>query len=324
MICDDSEKQSFDRPPWVVGWDTSLQKCFRKFLSAPQVVISPLPRLIDDFFVQLRRELAIGNSGPSAYRKLLGLFTARCDDGDQGRAFEQLNTFGVPNLTEFSAFLRAFKQRVSIVQGTERLFKPSDAIVIEIVRSVASRQYPSLMPTLYPGRLMTTTQPFNTVVEMWAAFEVLTTTKTPVVNGSRFHAISSGGHVTYTSSPSAPTQQARSRDSGIHAQGSSLNPLVIHVADNDADPFCRDDPDWPLRSYEEVYMVTTTFNTPDPPLLTPLLTSVARAQALRALGGHCLNCNGTDYTMKTCNQDFLNTPSPLNPALGQLNDGGHA
>ena len=75
-------------------------------------------------------------------------------------------------------FLRAFKQRVSIVQGTERLFKPSDAMVIEIVCGVVSRQYPSLMPTLYPGRLMATPQPFNEVLEMWAAFEVLATNKT--------------------------------------------------------------------------------------------------------------------------------------------------
>ena len=132
VLCDDSEKQSFDRPPWVVGWDAPLQKCFRKALSAPQVMISPLPRLIDDFFIQLRRELDVDDSGPSAYRKLLSLLTAHFDDGDQGRAFEQLHSFGVPDLTEFSAFLRAFKQRVSIVQGTERLFKPSDAMVIEI------------------------------------------------------------------------------------------------------------------------------------------------------------------------------------------------
>ena len=99
---------------------------------------------------------------------------------------------------------------------------------------------------------------------------------------------------------------------------------MMHVANNDADPFCRGDPDWPLRNYEEVYMVTTTFSTPDPPLLTPLLTSAARAQALRFHGGHCLNCNGTDHSMKSCTQAFLNTSGILNPALGQLNDGGHA
>ena len=51
--------------------------------------------------------------------------------------------------------------------------------------------------------------------------------------------------------------------------------MVMHVANTDADPFCKDDPDWPLRHYEEVYMVTTTFSTPDPPLLTPLLTTAA-------------------------------------------------
>ena len=120
----------------------------------------------------------------------------------------------------------------------------------------------------YPGRLMTTPEPFPTNLEMWAAFEALATNKTPAVNGSCFRAISSGGHVTYTSSPSAPTQQAHSRGSGSHAQCSPLNSLVMHVANNDADPFCRDDPDWPLRNNEEVYMVTTTFSTPDPPLLT--------------------------------------------------------
>ena len=197
-------------------------------------------------------------------------------------------------------------------------------MVIEIVRGVVIRQYPSLMPTLYPGRLMTTPEPFRTVLEMWAAFEVLVTNKTPAVNGSRFRAISSGGHVTYTSSPSASTQQAHSRGSGFHAQGSPLNLLVMHAANNDADPICRVDPDWPLRNYEEVYMVTTTFTTPDPLLLTPLLTSAARAQALRAHGGHCLNCNGTGHSMKSCTQAFLNTSGILNPALGQLNDGGHA
>ena len=138
-LCDDTEKQSFDRPLWVVGWDAPLQKCFRKALSAPQVMKSPLPRLIDDFFVQLRRKMDVDDSGPSAYKKRLSLLTAHFDDGDQGRAFEQLNSFGVPDLTEFSAFLRAFKQRVTIVQGTERLFKPSDAMVIEIVRGVLRR-----------------------------------------------------------------------------------------------------------------------------------------------------------------------------------------
>ncbi len=324
VICDESEKQSFDKPPWVVGWDAPLQKCFRKALSSPSVMASPLPRLIDDFFVQLRQELTIDDTGPSAYKKLLRLLTNHFDDGDQGRAFEQLNTFGVPTDTEFSTFVRAFKERVSVAQGTERVFKPSDAMVIEIVRGTTSKQYPSLMPALYPGPLMTAPQPFTTVATMWSAFEVLATNKTPAVNGQRFHASSSGGFTTYSCSPAAPTQQSHPRGSSTLALGSASNPLVMNVVETSPDPFCANESDWPLRHYEEVYMVSTTFNQQIPPLLTPLLTSSARAQALRDHGGHCLNCNGTDHSMKTCPQDFLNTSGILNPALGQLNDGGQA
>ena len=98
----------------------------------------------------------------------------------------------------------------------------------------------------------------------------------------------------------------------------------MNVAEADRDPFFENESDWPLRHYEELYMVTTTFSTQDPPLLTPLLTSSARAQAIRAHGGHCLNCNGTDHSMQNCPQDFINISGNLNPALGQLNNGGHA
>ena len=72
--------------------------------------------------------------------------------------------------------------------------------------------------------------------------------------------------------------------------------------------------------------MTTIFNPQTPPLLTPLLTSSARAHALCmcAHGGHCLNCNGTDHGMKTRSEGLLNTSGILNPALGKLHDGGHA
>ena len=197
-------------------------------------------------------------------------------------------------------------------------------MVVEIVRGVISSQYPSLMPTSYPGRLMTVSQPFATVAGMWSAFEVLATNETPAINGQGFHVTSSGGHVTYSSSPPLPARHPNTRGSGSHAMGSASNPLIMNVAETDRDPFYEDASDWPLRHYKEVYMVTTTFNTEDPPLLTPLLTSSARAQALRAHGGHFLNCNGTEQSMKTCPQDSFNIFGMLNPALGQLNDGGHA
>ena len=50
VTCDESEKQSFNKPLWVVGCEAPLQKCFRKALSSSQVMVFPLPRLIDGFY----------------------------------------------------------------------------------------------------------------------------------------------------------------------------------------------------------------------------------------------------------------------------------
>ena len=74
----------------------------------------------------------------------------------------------------------------------------------------------------------------------------------------------------------------------------------------------------------QFYMVTTAFSNPDPPLLKPRLTSAARSQGVHTHGRHCLSCNGTDHSMETRTQDFLNTSGILNRALGRRNDGGHA
>ena len=82
---------------------------------------SPVTRLIDDCFVQVVQELGIDGTGPSAFKKLLQLLTNHVDDGDRGRAFQQLHSFGVPSSTDFSTFLRAFKERVSLAQGTEKI-----------------------------------------------------------------------------------------------------------------------------------------------------------------------------------------------------------
>ena len=107
---------------WVKGWEITPHKRFRKALGSPQVMASPLSRLVDDSFVQVVRELDIDGIEPSVFKKLLQLSTNHFDDGDQGRVFEQLNSFGVPSSTDLSTFLRAFKECVSLAQGTEKIF----------------------------------------------------------------------------------------------------------------------------------------------------------------------------------------------------------
>ena len=90
---------------------------------------------------------------------------------------------------------------------------------------------------------MTVPQPFATVADMWAAFEVLATNKTPAINGQGFHVTSSGRHVTYSSSPPPPARHTNTRGPGTRAMGSASNPLIMNVAEADRDPFCEDECD---------------------------------------------------------------------------------
>ena len=92
------------------------------------------------------------DSGPSASSLLLRLLSTHFDHGDQGRAFEKLQAFGVPTGTVYSTYLRALGEVASVVQG-ENVCRPSD--VIEVVRTSVSRQFLALTPVLYPGSFMT-------------------------------------------------------------------------------------------------------------------------------------------------------------------------
>ena len=247
----------------------------------------------------MRRHLLEDDSGPSAFRLLLRLLSSHFDHGEQGRAFERLQAFGVPTGTLFSIFLRAAKELVSVVQGTETVFKPSDAMVLEIVRTSVSRQFPVLSPMLYPGTLMTAVTPFVSVSAMWLAFELYATNMTPAIKGETFFSFTSpGGHTTFSSTQpsSASAQQTRSRNTH---QGTARNPYVMTVTSphtaSDEDPFTTDYNHWPLEHFQEVYAVSTTFSTSDPPLWSPLLTANARLEALRSYSGQCLNCGGQDH-----------------------------
>ena len=46
-----------------------------------------------------------------------------------------------------------------------------------------NEQFPSLMPTLYPGSMATDPKPYASLDKMWKACGDLTSNKTPAVNG---------------------------------------------------------------------------------------------------------------------------------------------
>lgn len=43
------------------------------------------------------------------------------------------------------------RELTSVVQGSEKVLKPSDAMVLEVVRASVSRRFSALAPVLYPG-----------------------------------------------------------------------------------------------------------------------------------------------------------------------------
>ena len=59
---------------------------------------------------------------------------------------------------------------VSAATGAERLLAPGVEVVLEVVRMVVTEQYPSLMPTLYPGGFTTVPRPFGTLDAIWLGF----------------------------------------------------------------------------------------------------------------------------------------------------------
>ena len=111
-----------------------------------------------------------GASGPEAFAFLLRLLSGHFDRVDSGAGYNKLHTFGVPNGSPFSDFSREFRVVVLAATGTERGLAPGTDIVLDVVRMTVNEQYPSLMPTLYPGVRATDPRPFGTLDAMSLAF----------------------------------------------------------------------------------------------------------------------------------------------------------
>ena len=105
-----------------------------------------------------------------------------------------------------------------------------------------NEQFPSLMPTLYPGSMATGPKPHASLDKMWKTFGDLSNNKTPAVNGERFFfAVSSSG--VRSAAPSGPRLAGRERGQGrgpsqtpSWQRGSSSNPIVMPVIDH-TDPW---------------------------------------------------------------------------------------
>ena len=141
--------------------------------------------LIDDFFKQVSRAIDGGTSGPETFTLLLRLLETHFDRVDTGGGYTKLHASGVHNDTPFSDLSWEFRVLISAVMGSERILSPVTDVVLEVVSLAVNEQFPTLMPTLYPGSKATDPRPYATLDVMWRTFSDLAHNKTPAVNGEK-------------------------------------------------------------------------------------------------------------------------------------------
>ena len=74
---------------------------------------------------------------------------------------------------------------VSAVTGSERTRAPEVDVVLEVVRMAVNEQFPSLIPTSYPGSMATGPKPYASLDEMWKTFGDLSNNKTPSIKATK-------------------------------------------------------------------------------------------------------------------------------------------
>ena len=125
-----------------------------------------------------------GASETEAFTLLLRLLMTHCDRVDMGEGCTELYTFGEYNGTPFCDFSREFRVLLYSADryGERACFSPGTDVVLEVVRKEANEQFPTLLPTLYPGSKATNPGPYVSLDAMWRACSDLAHNKTPAVN----------------------------------------------------------------------------------------------------------------------------------------------
>ena len=108
----------------------------------------------------MSRTFKEGASGPEAFTLLLRLLTTHFDRVDTGEGYIKWHNFGVYTGPPFYDFSREFRVLVSAVTGSERVLAPGVDVVLEVVRMAVNGQFPTLMPTFYPGSMATDPNPY--------------------------------------------------------------------------------------------------------------------------------------------------------------------
>ena len=315
-VADPTGTVTMDSPVWVSGWNAPLLKLTKAAINTNRDDTHDLHRLVDDLFSQLQERLSSGTGGPAAFKTLLSDFADYFDRAPRGAALETLQKFGVRTGTPFSSFLRALRVVVASTVEKGGPLAPSATMAIELVRIRTAQQYPTLMPTLFPGDRATREKPYASLALMWTVFADLKHNTSTAINGDAFASAPQvpSSHApppinTPTASVAAP-QRYNSRQSRPSHSVSNVSP--VHSR---RDPFRIDYGIWPFEDQDYAIVCTVTNHALHTKLSlwTPLLTEAARRQACIQYSGRCCNCGFSDHSLRWCPSAFANVFSLLNP-----------
>ena len=185
-VADPTGTVTMDSPVWVSGWNAPLLKLTKAAINANRDDTHDLHRLVDDLFSQRQERLSSGSAGPAAFKTLLTDFADYFDRAPRGAALETLQKFGVRTGTPFSSYLGALRVVVASTVENGGPLAPSATMAIGLVRIRTAQQYPTLMPTLFPGDRATREKPYASLALMWTAFADLKHNTSPAINGDAF------------------------------------------------------------------------------------------------------------------------------------------
>ena len=305
-VADPTGTVTMDSPVWVSGWHAPLLKLTIAAINTNRDDTHDLHRLIDDLFLQLQERLSSGFSGPAAFKILPTDFADYFDRAPRGAALETLQKFGVRTL------------HVVVASTVEKggPLAPSATMAIELVRIRTAQQYPTLMPTWFPGDRATREKPYDSLASMWTTFADLKHNTSPAINGDAF------ASAPQASSPHAPpTITVPAASVTVPHRHNNRPSPPSHTVSNVSSVHSRRDPfriDYGILPFDdEDYAIVCTVTNhalhTNLSLWTPLLTEDARRQACVQNSGRCCNCGSSDHSLRWCPAPFANVFSLPNP-----------
>ena len=156
-------------------------------------------------------------------------------------------------------------------------------MAMELIRIRTAQQYPTLMPTLFPGKLATQDKPYDSFAALWIAFAHSKHNTSPTIDGDAFSPANQGlSSLTHHAAASSicPVTSPHRNMRRFGRQDAAQGVQNVSLTHSRRDLFAVDYDIWPFddRDYDIVCTITNNILNIDLSLWTPLLSEDARRQ----------------------------------------------